>query len=1122
MQNARELTNVGASTNEKQGCFDSTNVDPGPHPPHTRTSQEILKELGVDPTSGLSNERAAQLLAENGLNRLKPPKKASKLKLLLRQVTNAMNVILVAAVLTSFGTRDWIAAGVIAALIILNVSVGFTQEWKAEKVLAALESVGSPVATVIRYDGNAAKKKEKTVEGKAKNIPSQDVVVGDIILIKIGDVVPADARVIDGHLSNLECDEALLTGESLPVAKTSEPLQDADCPVGDRTNMVYSGSQVTKGRARCVVTTTGMKTELGKIAEALDKKQATKAEGWQLMVYRLKISLGLANTTPLQITLNKLAYWLLIVAILLALIVVSSTGFRKIPPSIATYAVAAAVSLLPESLTSVTNLTLAVACRQMAARNALIRRMDAIETLGGVHNICSDKTGTITLGRMVLKKAWIPVKAAFVPHGARSDYDTVKGQMYVVESGSDPFYPRGVIRAAASPDILSPEEERDEEESDDVTADDIIRIESLEPGFQEMVHAAALNNMASVHKGKEGAGWEAVGDPTEIALQVFAHKAGRGKPHLTASRRRPHHAGPGDSLVRIVSRASANIQARQLETPLNRVHTAQSDGPPAIDIDGHYEMLVEHPFDSTIKRMSTVWQFNSEYTQGEQDDYDLVVYIKGAVERILERCTHVGIGDNKIPLTEEGKEHIIQRMDSIAAEGLRVLCLAGKHIPHSMKATIKSIPRDELESDCCFLGLAGIYDPPRPESHDAVMEALRAGIVVRMLTGDHSATATSIARSVGILNDTHGPNAVMTGKQFDNLTEGEIDAIPELPVVLSRCSPETKTRMVDALHRRGQKTVMTGDGVNDSPALKRADVGVAMGLNGSDVAKGASDIVLADDNFSTIVRAIRKGRSIFQNFTKALVYLLSGNVAEIVVIMVGLAIRRDGIAIYPVAPVAALWINTICAGPPAFALGVEPTARDVMDMSPKQYQSIFTLSWYMDTIGYGILIGAQALANFVIVQYGTGNGVADISVRCNDHLMGRIPECEVVFRARGTAFATLQLLLMTHAITCKNLTRSIFHMNLLDNTLLLWSAGCLALTTFPILYVPAINDRVFQLSGLTWQWGLVVGQLVLYLIVAELYKLSKRAYARRRKSAAEKAQEAKNSRKFHVAYTIDV
>ncbi|PVG04087.1 putative Na+-transporting ATPase ENA-1 [Serendipita vermifera] len=1101
---------------------------PPQNPPHIRPAGDILREHGVDMQIGLSTERAAGLLAENGPNQIKPPQRPSKLKILLAQVTNAMTIVLLGAMAVSLGTKDWIATGVIGALVVLNVSVGFTQEWKAEKVLAGLASVGSPLATVVRHE---SKQKSRIREGKSLTIPTEEVVVGDIIIIKIGDVVPADARIIPGQISNLECDESLLTGESLPVAKTTEPLTEADCPVGDRTNMVYSGSQVTKGRAKCIVTMTGMNTELGKIAEALERKEGTKETGYRLLVHRIKIALGIKDTTPLQMKMNQLAYWLLLVAIILAVIVVSSTGYRNIPNSIATYAVAAAVSLLPASLFAVVSLTLAVACRELAARNALVRRMDAVETLGGVHNICSDKTGTITVGRMVLKKVWIPANAAFVPPGTRADYEVERGQTYVVESGRDPYYPRGIIRATGDVEPAptpNSEDDNNDEESDDVTADDIVRIESLEPAFQEFIHSAALNNMATIHKGKEakegkeGKGWDAHGDPTEIALQVFAHKAGRGKPHLTAVRRRAHNYPYGEPLGRMVSRASANIQS---QTQLKRIHTTESDAPLAGSVDGHYEMLVEHPFDSTIKRMSTVWQFIPEDTQHDPADYDLIVYVKGAVERILDRCTHIGIGENKIPLTEQAKERVIERMDILAAEGLRVLCLAEKHIPHAEKANVKAIPRDELENNCCFLGLAGIYDPPRPESYGAVMDALRAGIAVRMLTGDHSATAASIARSVGILNDTHGPNAVMTGQQFDALTDDQIDAIKDLPVVVARCAPETKVRMVEALHRRKEKTVMTGDGVNDSPALKRADVGVAMGLNGSDVAKGAADIVLADDNFSTIVRAIRKGRSVFQNLAKFLVYLLSGNVAEVVVIMIGLAFRRDGVAVYPIAPVAALWVNTIAAGPPALALGVEPTAKDAMDIGPENFQSIFTLSWYLDTIGYGVFIGAQSLANFVIVQYGTGDGMHDILPKCNDHLVGMQEGCEVVFKARGTAFATLQLILMVHAITCKHLLRSIFHMRLLDNPSLLWSAGCLALTTFPILYIPAINDRIFQLSGITWQWGLVVGQLVLYLVAAELYKLVKRTYYRRRAAKKEmnpvEALEKRTGTKFHVAYTMD-
>ncbi|PVG04086.1 hypothetical protein CPB86DRAFT_792829 [Serendipita vermifera] len=594
-----------SATVTEKGTLPHTTTQP--LPPHVRRAEDILTEHGVDIQTGLSNERAARLLAEHGLNQIKPPQPPSKLKILLAQMTNAMTIVLLGAMAVSLGTKDWIAAGVIGALVILNVSVGFTQEWKAEKVLAALASVGSPLATVIRHDPKQNPHKSRGVrEGKALTIPTEQVVVGDIITIKIGDVVPADARIIPGQISNLECDESLLTGESLPAAKTSEPLPDANCPVGDRTNMVYSGSQVTKGRAKCIVTMTGMDTELGKIAEALDKKEGTKETGYRLLVYRVKVALGLTDTTPLQLKMNKLAYWLLLVAVVLAVIVVSSTGYRDIPWSIATYAVAAAISALPASLFAVVSLTLAVACRELAARNALVRRMDAVETIGGVHDICSDKTGTITVGRMIVKKVWIPVNAAFVRAGKRADYDIDRGQTYTVESGRDPYFPRGVIRAVGEFDQSPTPNSNDannDEYSDDVNADDIIRIESLEPAFQEFVHAAALNNMATIHKGTEEKGWDAHGDPTEIALQVFAHKAGRGKPHLTTVRRRAHNYPYGEPLGRMVSRASANIHS---QTQLKQTQTVDSDGPLVTAVDGHYELLVEHPFDSTIKRMSTM------------------------------------------------------------------------------------------------------------------------------------------------------------------------------------------------------------------------------------------------------------------------------------------------------------------------------------------------------------------------------------------------------------------------------------------------------------------------------------------------------------------------------------
>ncbi|TIA86769.1 hypothetical protein E3P99_03578 [Wallemia hederae] len=982
-------------------------------PPHVKDSSEILHEHNVDPMLGHSFDKVEQLQKECGPNRLKPPPKPSLLKIFGRQIGNAMTLVLIAAMAVSFGTQDWIEAGVIAALVILNVTVGFTQEWRAEKTVAALESVGSPVAVVVRHDAA-----NKGHEGKIVEVQTDEVVPGDIIIVKIGDVIPADGRVIDNHISNLEVDEALLTGESLPVAKQSETLDDKTCPVGDRLNMVFSGSQVTKGRARCVVTAIGMQTELGAISEALATKADSKKRGWSKYWEKTQVFLGVKGTTPLQIKLNKLAYLLLALAIIFAIVVVSSTGYVDIPDSTATYAVATAISVLPASLIAVVSLTLATSSRELAKRNALVRKMDAIETLAGVTDICSDKTGTITVGRMVLKKAWVPSQSGST--------DTKSGQIYAVESGKDPYYPRGTIQAL------------DDAQNDDASAQsdsDTVQVDDLDSSFQALVQSAALNNMATISAGEEGSEWDANGDPTEIALQVFAHKAGHGKPHLTHP---PKHRSKKDH------------------------HPA-----PKAEVEGHFEMLIEHPFDSSIKRMSTAWKFVD--AQGQDDSKEHVfIYMKGAVERVLERCTHVAVGDKSIEMTEEAKDDVIRKMDELAAEGLRVLALAGKMDTLGNAQKVKETKRDDLEKGFGLLGLVGIFDPPRPESKGAVYDSRRASIVVRMLTGDHAATAASIAMSVGILDKNHSKSAVMTGQEFDAMSDEAIDALEELPVVVARCAPETKTRFVDALHRRKRLTVMTGDGVNDSPALKRADVGVAMGLNGSDVAKGAADIVLADDNFSTCVRAVRKGRSVFSNLSKFLVYLLAGNVAEVLVLLIGLAIRSEGNAVYPISPVGALVINTLTIGPVAFALGIEPTPSDAMLQPPSNFFSIFTATWYLDLFSYGFMSGALCFANYIIVIYGRYDGNEDVSANCNEGAVNG--ECEVIYRARAAAYASLLLMLMVLAFGCKHTTRSVFQMNLLDNKLLIWSAGLLSLSVFPVIYIPVIKDRVFQVTGIGWEW----------------------------------------------------
>ncbi|TXT13135.1 hypothetical protein VHUM_01536 [Vanrija humicola] len=980
--------------------------------PHTALPGKVLEALTVDQKVGLSDDEAARRLELYGPNRIKPPPKPSLIKICARQVANAMTLILIACMAVSFGTLDWISGGVIAALIILNITVGTLTEWEAEKTVASLESVGAPIATVVRHNAT------QTV---TKQIAVDEVVPGDIIQIKNGDIVPADGRVLEGA-SNLECDEAFLTGESLPVAKQWEPVDEENCPVGDRVSMVFSGAQVTKGRAFAVVTATGMETEIGTIAKALQTKAARTETGFAAFVRKTKVALGLADTTPLQIKLNSLAYILLIASLFIALIVVASTGFKNVPMTMATYAVAAAVSILPASLIAVVSLTLARASTDLAKRNALVRRMDAIEALAGVANVCSDKTGTLTVGRMVVRKAWVPVLDA--RESATAPTETSRGQTYSFETGSDPFYPRD-----SSDDDLAP-----------------IEPSTMEESLRDLAICAGLCNQATLTRPQEDEGWEANGDPTEIALQVAAHKLGFGKPYLTGT--------AAHSLIR------------------------------AEPINGHYEQIVEHPFDSTIKRMSIAYRFVPHTGMPPK----ILCLLKGAVERVIDCCSTV----RDQPMTEGAKADIMKKVDALASHGLRVLALCGKYAPMDAEEAIKNTPRAEFEQNFAFLGLVGIFDPPRKESPGAVADCHRAGITPRMLTGDHPSTATAIALQIGILDKTYSKEAVMTGQQFDALTDAQIDALEDLPLVVARCAPETKVRMVDAIHRRKETTVMTGDGVNDSPALKRADVGVAMGT-GSDVAKQAARIVLTDDNFASAIRAIRKGRSVFKNLSKFLLYLLSGNVAEIIVLMIGLAFKdENGQSVFPMSPVAALWINTLAAGPPAMALGLEPTATDAMDLPPTQFQRIFTLEFYVDLLFYGFIIGSVSLINFVIVLWGYYPG--DLGRECNER---HTSACDPVFLARSTCFATLVIILMIHSLECKHTYKSVFQTNLRDNKVLLWCVVVLTLSTFPVVYIPTINDKVFLMGSLTWEWGIVFGMILVYLLCTEAYKWGKRIYARR-------------------------
>ncbi|KAL1407292.1 hypothetical protein Q8F55_006713 [Vanrija albida] len=1021
--------------------------------PHTALPGKVLEALDVDAQVGLSEEEAARRLETYGPNRIKPPPKPSLIKICARQVANAMTLILIACMAVSFGTLDWISGGVIAALIILNITVGTITEWEAEKTVASLESVGAPIATVVRHSST------QTI---TKQIAVDEVVPGDIIQVKNGDIIPADGRVLDG-VSNLECDEAFLTGESLPVAKQSEPVDEENCPVGDRVSMVFSGAQVTKGRSFAVVTATGMETEIGTIAKALQTKAARTETGWAAFVRKTKVALGLADTTPLQIKLNSLAYILLIASLVIAVVVVASTGFKNVPMTMATYAVAAAVSILPASLIAVVSLTLARASTDLAKRHALVRRMDAIEALAGVANVCSDKTGTLTVGRMVVRKAWVPVLDA--RESATAPTETTRGQTYSFETGSDPFYPRGEITPDTAPLIPSGTFAIADRSGPDSSDDDLAPIEpsTMEESLRDLAICAGLCNQATLTRPTEDEGWEANGDPTEIALQVAAHKLGFGKPYLTGT-----------------AAHSKKCEKDKKADPMGRRASLVRAEP----INGHYEQIVEHPFDSTIKRMSIAYRFVPHTGMPPK----ILCLLKGAVERVIDCCSTV----RDQPMTDGAKADIMKKVDALASHGLRVLALCGKYAPMDAEEAIKTTPREEFEQNFAFLGLVGIFDPPRKESPGAVADCHRAGITPRMLTGDHPSTATAIALQIGILDKTYSKSAVMTGQQFDALTDAEVDALDDLPLVVARCAPETKVRMVDAIHRRKETTVMTGDGVNDSPALKRADVGVAMGT-GSDVAKQAARIVLTDDNFASAIRAIRKGRSVFKNLSKFLLYLLSGNVAEIIVLMIGLAFKdENGQSVFPMSPVAALWINTLAAGPPAMALGLEPTATDAMDLPPTTFQRIFTLEFYVDLLFYGVVIGSVSLVNFVIVLWGYFPG--DLGKECNER---HSPECDPVFLARSTCFATLVIILMIHSLECKHTYNSMFRTNMRDNKVLLWCVVVLTLSTFPVVYIPVINDKVFLMGSLKWEWGIVFGMILVYLGATEAYKWGKRIYARR-------------------------
>jgi len=933
---------------------------------------QVLSALDTNAVMGLSTKVAEIRSIDCGKNVLGGDTGNTWLKVLFRQFADAMNWIFLALGAVSYVLGDYITGSILIVLSFANLYLSFSQEYAAEQTLAALRNLSSPTAMVIR-------------EGRECSIDSRDLVPGDILSMKEGDSIAADVRMI--YVSNFEVDEALLTGESHPVKKEIEQAEDIGQPLGDRIGMGYSSTIVTKGRARGIVVAIGMNTEIGKIAKTIEES-------------------GSGDTTRLQRSLNKMYIVLLVAAAIAAIIVLASNKF-VVDHDLAMYAITAALSVLPAGLTTVLTLSLVLGGQEMTKQRAIVRKLKCLETLGSVTHIFSDKTGTLTQAKMAVVRFWLPTT----------------GYYFVSAKG---LAPEGDVYSTTT--FL---------EDQPTESPNCVKIDkrNISSDLEQLLKCSALCNMSSIHqepeKNKDDVdSWVSSGVPTEVALQVFAHKFDMGNPKL---------------------------------------------------LQNGWKLLYEYQFDSTIKRMSTLYEdINSKCH---------VLYTKGAAERIVTLCN----------MEEDMKTQVLDRVHALATKGLRVMALAYKDVKlyDDSVQVIHQYSRDDMEKNLTFIGLCGIYDPPREESRKAVEEAHEAGISVHMLTGDHEATAVAIAKELRILNENEMSSEkiqslVTTGPKFDALSEEEVDQLPALPLVVARCSPETKVKMIQASHRRQCIAAMTGDGVNDSPSLRIADVGIAMGKNGSDVAKQASDIILTDDNFATIIRAIAEGRRIYQNMQRFLLYYWINLAGCALIILVNLAVKDlNGFPVSPMSTIQMIWVYVILS-PPAAALSVQKASPTVMKEPPRPpTESVFNREIILDTLVYGVGVAAFTLAAFYIVLFGAGNGVQ--AAGCDSNFTSG---CTDLYRARSAMIVTFSFIALCLAAHCRSYRRPEWDLRGIKVTLrtTTWVATFIfdVVGLLIFVYVPTVNVQGFKQLPITWEWGLCVGFILLWVAFGELYKLLKR------------------------------
>ena len=872
---------------------------------HSLSESEVLEKLKTS-DYGLSDEEVRSRQKNYGYNELSKKKSKSIFKLALYELKDPMIIILILASILSFFLDEFVEGYVILFIVFINTIISVVQQKKAEASIEALKSMSAPTAHVIRNNSEII-------------IPASELVIGDIVILEAGSVVPADIRLIES--ANLKIQESALTGETVPVEKDADEVLKPDCFLADRINMAYTSSLITYGRGIGVVTATGMNTEVGHIASLLNNSDEFD--------------------TPLKRKLSAVGKTLSIVGLVVCVIifVIGMLYKRPILPLFMT-AISLAISIIPEGLPATATIVMALGVKRMAKENALIRKLPAVETLGSSTVICSDKTGTLTQNRMVVKKL--------------ANVDDI------------------LNNSAITPNSISNKEL-----------------------YKDLIYSGLLCNDATFDKKNNDM---IIGDPTEGALLLL------GRDYFKINQE---------------------------------------------DLERKYERLFEQPFDSDRKRMTTVHNIDGEIT----------AYVKGALDELLELCDTVLTSDGIRPITNEDKEKILNLNNTLSSEALRVLGFA--------KKILNKVPEDEeenVEFNLTFIGIVGMIDPPRLEVPNSIKTCKNAGIRTIMITGDHVITAKAIAKELGIYDKN---TKAITGTELDNMTDEELDKAVETTSVFARVSPNHKLRIVNSLKRNGEVVAMTGDGVNDAPALNKADIGISMGINGTDVAKDASDMILLDDDFTTIVYAIKEGRRVYKNIQKVIQFLLAGNIAEILTLFIATLLNWDP----PILAIHILCINLATDSLPALALGVDHASKNVMKEKPVKSGSLFEKALVSRVILHGIFITIATISAFLI-GYNT-----------DSYIVGQT-----------MAFTVLAISQMLHAFNQRSNTDSIFTKGNGHNKYLLFALLSSFVLLLIILFVPVIRN-IFSLTILKpIEWSITFGLSILPVVLVEITKFIKRKF----------------------------